>query len=548
MPVLVIHQGAKDLHLEPSQDKTYAYRIGAGRIVGRLCQDLNDAVELNQISEELRDKYASWIYKFNKEFLEAGLVWENTSLFFLSDISVKRAELFDTYNTLSVLTQIKRGLKSVEIETVLLYGVDKAFVQAVESMFPDATVRQRSSRSQKASLSRRGLADLWFLLNLLVVSLLNKFLPPQGTPTSEKSTKYFFSFFPQTFDEKNEDLRYGQNVKAGDRYLVTLMADGMHQQLNSITYWKNQRKANGEKFVVIDRGLRVTDIFLGIKTWLRMVHFVYTRDCSSDFIFGLDISRYIFQELIWSVSRVARLIIFARALERVLRGLNISELTYVVFEYPLGRAISAVVGTKFPEIKRIGFNHGEFSWRFLNYFLANEEPSVLPPYLEHCPIPDQVLAEDQLTKEIYEFNGYMNVDQMQNVRRLNYLKKVKRVDISSKTLIVAGLHDGEDLWHAMISKVTENPLHTYYFRPHPRGDNRYLKASRDAPNNLVIDLRPLHEVLSSIESVYVTYSGLGYELAGIGIPISVVCVPGRLNWSKCLDKRSDTLRIGLCQI
>ena len=171
-----------------------------------------------------------------------------------------------------------------------------------------------------------------------------------------------------------------------------------------------------------------------------------------------------------------------------------------------------------------------------------------PPYLEHCPIPDQVLAEDQLTKEIYEFNGYKNVTRMQNVRRLSYLKKVKWRDCSSKTLIVAGLHDGEDLWHAMISKVTENPSHTYYFRPHPRGDNRYLRVSRDAPKNLIVDRRPLHEVLSSIDSVYVTYSGLGYELARIGIPINVVCVPGRLNWSKCLDERSDTLRIGLCEI
>ena len=71
MPVLIIHQGSEDLYLEPSKEKTYAYRIGAGQIVGRVCEYINDVPDLNKISEELRDGYASWIYNFNQEFLDA---------------------------------------------------------------------------------------------------------------------------------------------------------------------------------------------------------------------------------------------------------------------------------------------------------------------------------------------------------------------------------------------------------------------------------------------------------------------------------------------
>ena len=548
MPVLIIHQGSEDLYLEPSKEKTYAYRIGAGQIVGRVCEYINDVPDLNKISEELRDGYASWIYNFNQEFLDAGLVWSNTSLFFLSDLSAKRAELFDTYNTLSVLTQIKRKLESVEIKTVLLFGVDTSFAQSVRSLFPEVALLHENFRAKKVTFFRRSLTDFRFFLNLVAVVILNKVLPSQVVPRPEEKAKYFFSFFPQTFDEKNSDMRYGEEVKQEDRYLVTMMADGMHQQLNPFEYWKNQRRVKNGKFVVIDRGLRLSDIFSGIKIWLAMVYFVCRRNRSSDLAFGIDISRYIHQELIWSVSRVSRLVIFARALERVLSDFRISELIYVVFEHPLGRAISAVVGTKFPEIQRIGFNHGEFSWRFLNYFLADEEPSVTPPYIKHCPIPDRVMAEDRLTSEIYEFNGYTNVQLMCNVRRLDYLKKVDRGSYSSEVLIVAGLHDGEDLLHTMIPEVAQDPSRKYYFRPHPRGNNRYLRVFRNSPKNLFIDRRPIHESLSSIECLYVTYSGLGPEAARIGIPVKVVCIPGRINWSKCIDLCSDTLPISFCDV
>ena len=536
MPVLIVHQGSEDLYLNPADEKTYVYRIGAGRVVGRECEDLNDSLELTQVSRRLRDDYVSWIYEFNNEFLKRGLVWEGTSLFFLSDLSNKRNELFDTFNTLTVLTLLKTVVESKVIDSVLLYGLDESFVRAARSAFPEKTVDVKNRASGAVSLVRRVLADIKFALFLTVVIGLNKLFSDQtgNISDSDKEARYFFSFFPQTFDRANKDIRYGTDVEEEDKYLVAMMADGMHQQLDPIAYWKYRRKLEDRKFVVIDQGVRISDLWLGSRIWWKAYCFLKSRDRTSDVVFGIDISGYIYDELVWSISRISRLVVFSKSLERVVSGLQISELIYVVFEYPLGRAISSVLGRKFSDIKRVGFNHGEYSWRFINYFLDKREPSVAPPYLVHCPIPDRVLAEDDLTAQIYKYNGYQDVQVMKAVRRLSYLEKVQRCDDPSRVLIVAGLHDGDDLLHVMLPKVKSDSSRTYIFRPHPRARNNYLPERGDVPN-LIVDQSPIHEVLSTVSHVFITYSGLGFEVASIGIPVTVVNIPGRVNWSKCID-------------
>jgi hypothetical protein len=420
------------------------------------------------------------------------------------------------------------------IDSVLLYGADESFVRAARSAFPEKTIEVRDSGRRTVSLIRRVLADIQFALFLAVVVGLNKVLPDQSKEISDTESRYFFSFFPQTFNGANKDIRYGEDVEEDDKYLVAMMADGMHQQLDPITYWKNRKKVNDRKFAVIDQGIRIWDLLLGGRIWAKAFSFLRTRDRTSDTIFGIDISGYIYEELVWSISRISRLVVFSKSLERVVSRLRISELTYIVFEYPLGRAISSVLGRKFPRIKRIGFNHGEYSWRFINYFLDKREASVAPPYLAHCPIPDRVLAEDDLTAEIYKYNGYQDVQVMRTVRRLHYLEKVQPCGDSSRMLIVAGLHDGEDLLRVMMSEVESDLSRTYVFRPHPRARNDYLTRRRNVPN-LVVDQSPIHEVLSNVGHVFITYSGLGFEVASIGIPVTVVHIPGRVNWSKCVD-------------
>ena len=533
MTVLVIHQGSDDLRLKPIDSKTYSFRIGSGQIIGRKCENLNDVAAMNRISAEIRDSYTSWVFRFNKEFLGAGLIWEQVSMFFFSDLSSKRTERFDTYNTLTILCLIREKLADERIEKIILHGVDNSFLRAVQSCFKGVPVKLIGKRRRHVNLLRRIIADLKFLLSVAVVIAINQTFRFQPVIKKQKA-HYFFSFFPQTFDANDTDTRYGAKVRDEDQYLVALMADGMHQQIGPLKYLTCLRRAQKAGFSVVDLGMKISDAVEIVRIWLKLMRFLRDRKRASDIFLDIDISGYIYEEIVWSISRIIRLVVFARALERTIDHLSISKLTYIVFEFPLGRVISAVVGKKLPHTQREGFNHGEFSWRFLNYFLAQEEGSVGPSFLQHCPIPDSVLAEDNLAADIYRFNGYQNVHLMDRVNRNTYLDDVVVNLNVSQYLVVAGLHDGEDFFRVMLSTIKNRPDHRFLFRPHPRGDNRYLRKI-DHPENLVLDTALIQDSLSKVSRVFVTYSGIGYEAARLGLPVTVVHIPGRINWSKCID-------------
>jgi len=196
--------------------------------------------------------------------------------------------------------------------------------------------------------------------------------------------------------------------------------------------------------------------------------------------------------------------------------------------------ISYVVGKFWPEVLRTGFNHGDYSWRFVNYFLAPGEARVEPPYIDHCPVPDRVLAEDSLCAEIYEYNGYKSIELMTKVYRLQYLEGIQVEKKKNLVLIAAGLHDGEALVKSLLGTIESTPAVKYLLKPHPRGDNRYRKKYKHIANLEIISL-PIDRVLSVVERVYVTYSGVGVEAWSLGIPVTLVNIPGKVSWSKLLD-------------
>jgi predicted glycosyltransferase len=52
---------------------------------------------------------------------------------------------------------------------------------------------------------------------------------------------------------------------------------------------------------------------------------------------------------------------------------------------------------------------------------------------------------------------------------------------------------------------------------------------------------PIQELLEYVGRVYVTYSGVGVEAARLGIPTTLVHIPGRISWSKLLDYQGNEL-------
>ena len=87
------------------------YQIGVLNIdpIGKI--SVNNQKRLNQIAEIELKKYSNWIYKINKLFFKKNLILnKNLSLFFLTDLSNKRSELFDTFNNVCNILLIKEIL------------------------------------------------------------------------------------------------------------------------------------------------------------------------------------------------------------------------------------------------------------------------------------------------------------------------------------------------------------------------------------------------------------------------------------------------------
>ena len=534
MADLIVHRGDNNYCLHTVDETTYVYNIGSGKVVGQNLKEINDAKALNDTTLAIRGDYVEWVFGLNKIFLDKGLVRDNSSLFFWTDLSNKRNELFDTYETLANVSVIKQQLKDVDIKSILLIGTDTAFEETMRSCFTGAKITIKSRAKPRVYFRRRVLADIKYLGKIIEVIIINKIVRPRLKKKTGESKKCLFSFYPQTFTEQFEDIRYGEYVSEQDQYVVTLVADGMHQQISAAKYFREIKKLPKNRFVVIDSYLGFKDVLTGLKWWFKLCINLGGEWNRRYYFRDLDITRHIRQELIWSISRVMRLIVISGALKKLLPFIDAKELVYIVFEYPFGRMISQVCKSVRPDIVRIGFNHGDYSWRFINYFLAKGEASnsMISPH--HCPIPDKVLAEDDLCKEIYEFNGYQCVEKMSQVYRLKYLDHIKPTKDKGCVLIAAGLHDGKALLSVLMPEIKLRLETIYFFKPHPRGDNSYIKELPDQ-KNLKVVTESIDNVLAKAGEVYVTYSGIGVEALRLGIPVQLISIPGKINWSKLLD-------------
>ena len=108
MDHLVLYKGNGTISVNSASESSYLYKIGSGKVNGGTFVELNNCDELNKIAEEVRDAYTNWIYSINSKFIDAGLVVDDLSVFFLTDLSCKRAETFDTYDLICSLILLRR--------------------------------------------------------------------------------------------------------------------------------------------------------------------------------------------------------------------------------------------------------------------------------------------------------------------------------------------------------------------------------------------------------------------------------------------------------
>jgi hypothetical protein len=533
MAELIVYRGSEQIRVSPASGTSYLYRIGSGRVEGGDFIEINDNHRLNALAQEVRDDYSCWVYALNDSFLAAGLKANGLSLFFLTDLSCKRSEFFETFDFICSLLLIRERLSGIELSSARLIGVGSGFERAFRSLFPTTAVTIVDRTREQARPWRRLSSDALFLLRSVGVLFVNT-LMKKSSEGGRYAGRVFFSIYPQMFSKSGVETKYGDFSDKKDHYAVTILADGMHQKTSVTDYVKWCREAEKRGFGVIDRCLSISDLASGLYWLGRLWFFFLTQRNQTCFFKGIDISGLTKTELVFSISRVMRLWILKGALERFLDITQVQELVYYPCEYPLGRMISFVSVSCEPTVLRTGFQMSIASQRRLEQFLAPGEGTPNPPFLHHAPIPDRVLAEDAAAASIYRHAGYRNVETMDTIYRYAYLEGIVPQKRVGWLLIAPGLHDGAMMLEQLRSEIATHPHNTYLVKPHPRADNGYL-IGWDSTENLQVSDQPIAELLAIVSQVFVTYSSVGVEAKLLGIDVTVFDIPGRVNASPLLD-------------
>ena len=536
MDTLFINGSQQETSIKVSGFYTYCLRNGSVQGNGNI--SLEDSEVLNNKALKLRDEYTEFIYSLNRLFLEAKLVYKKSmSLFFFTDLSNKRTEIFDTFSSICHINIIINLINKYEIKNIILDRCDDAFESALRSKIGSLNIVSNGTIMHKRYGIYELLKQFKFILKSIIKRILLGFYS-KNEPRSRNITNLFFSIFPLLLNNDFVDEKYKSFVKKGDIFLASVLTDGMHQNQSIITY-KNEVKIlslMGEH-ILLDRYIQLRD-FVRVNYYLISLTIKKKRILKKQYLFqGIDISKFIRFEIEQSFIRLPRQILYHYPLKRIFNKFCIKQFNYYLHEYSFGRFFTYVLKSEFPDIKTVGFQHGPAAERRLLYMLAKGEAcSETNDWLRELPIPDSVIAEDDLSKEIYIQQGYNNVVVMETIYRFDYLKSIVRNVNKDLILIVPGLHDGLNILQKIYKEIKSNNDKTYLLKPHPRSSvfKKGIPESVHLPNLKLVN-KHISTYLEIVSEVIVTYSSVGYEACQLGIPVRMFCLPGRISESPLLD-------------
>jgi hypothetical protein len=534
MSSLYIIQGPNELHIEPSDRKNYVYRFGIPEVTGEQFVDINCSKKLDRKAEQIRDSYVKWIAGINSLFLSRNLVHKSVSLFYFTDLSCKRTEIFDTFSIVVNILVIKDAVWDQDLEEIHLIGVSSQFSDAIRFVFPKTRIIEDYRRQSRKPWVRTILSDVRYYAEMFTVGLLNYFISSRKKVPDQIIGRCFFSIFPTMLQSDRLDKKYGTLVDVNDTYALSVITDGYHQHYGVWKYFSIRKNIVKNKFYVIDDYIRMSDGMLGV--WQAFKLWTNARSLmrSKKYFEGVDLTSSIAQEVIISLSRAGRLSAYSNCLARFLNKVHISEFVYYLHEYPLGRMISWVIATQQRKIKSVGMQHGPASWRKLLYFLTVDESAANTNWWRNVPIPDEIWAEDNESAEIYHHAGYNNVLVLPRIYRLAYLEGISIECRQEYALVAPGLHDGESMLFCMKPIFEKYPNVKFLIRSHPLSCAKYLKQF-DHISNLSVSKEIISDLLSRVGAVYVTYSSVGIEARSLGLPVFVVSIPGVINQSPLID-------------
>lgn len=521
------------------QDNCYYYKLNHGIVLNKNAQCLNDAIRLNDIALAKRDEYIDYIYSLNKLFKINNLSFDGLSLYFLSDLASRRTEVFKTFSTICHLTLIKENSGNKDINQLRFIGCEVEFIDAAKSIFPpDTPIITINQQNQKNLIGIYGQAK--YYLKAFFQVCYAKIRLFSHNPGLASGNRLFLTIYPLLLGSDGIDEKYNKFFQSeNDTYLIEILSDGMHQNLSLTRYFSaiNALPFLRVSFVILDKYIRLFGI---IKSFFQFIflRMNFQKLFQHDYIFdGMNISSLIGIELRYSLIRLPRLMLLSQALRILLEKLSFKEFVFYLHEFSHGRMISYTARKYFPDLFLTGFQHGPTSKRKLLYFLAPGETSVRNHPDENMPVPHRVLAEDRNSADIYLESGYQNVEIMDSIYRLGYLREISRHSINPRIeLIACGLHDAEFLLAVLAGKI-KSSSQQFVLKLHPRAYKvKVEKMIRELNlTNLEIGKEHISYYLSVVSKVYFTYSSVGMEAYMLSIPVCLVYTPNNINESPVLD-------------
>lgn len=535
MKTLLINFSGSIPDLNLSNKYEFYYQIGILNEPpkGKIC--VNDQDRLNKIAQsELKD-YSDWIYNINKSFLNQNLILnQNLSLFFLTDISNKRSELFDTYNNICNIILIKQIIHENKIKKIIIHKADNLFLESIKSLLNVRILifkKRKNLKLIKYSFAFRILKHLNLILKYFIYQLVLYPIIRKDFHKEHKCNNVFFTRYPIHFPKDTIfEEKYTYLVTKKDKYITNLNADGLHQSLGILKCIKCRLKIknkNPNQHIIVDDFINIKnlirsfiDIFKLLKPFLILSKKKYIYK-------GNNVSLSMKIEYSHSFQRLLALLICHRGLENLLKNTYAKKYIFYLNEYAFGRMITYTLH-KNKIINTVGMQHGAISRRKLCICLSTKEiPNNNFNYLTSVPLPKQILVEDKISKNIYEIFGQANCKIMKKVPRLYYLNKIKKSKIRKKILIVPGLHDFEMIYKFMLKTIKNNKKVTFFIKPHPKSKLKLKKFN--FPKNVQITNEHISKLLKSAEKVYVSYSSVALEAKALNIPVKQIEYPGKVN-------------------
>ena len=534
MSLLIVYDGTINI----KEHADYSYSLNSGQVKNIV--SLNSSKKLNDIALKLRDEYCNYIYEINKYYLENNLTYKDKiSLYFLSDLSNKRTELFKTFSTICHLDFLYHCIKKNNISKVKFINCHKNFINSFKSKI-DIPIDEINSKNYKKNKNYFLRQIFFFTKSLIIFSFLKIFIK---NLVPKKIKNIFLSRFPLHFDKSFNEDKYGFLVQASDYFIVSILTDGMHQNLSFFdsikAILKLKKSSKGKNVILLDKEVGIIDVFKNFLYGIY-IYYCFKKLYKKIYIFkGIDISEYVYEELDVSVLRIPRLTLYKNALKKICKNTTIDNFYYHLHEYSYGRFISFVLNKYFPDINRIGFQHGPASMRKLIYFLSKNEVNYSSKnYKYFLPMPNIILAEDQQSASVYREGNYKNIQVMKNIPRLAYLENIKRNNVEKNSILVAcGLHDCNNIFDFIKDEIKNNQHKKYYFKLHPRSNNKliYKKINESGLMNIEISNDNIIKYLLKVEEVVFTYSSVGQEAHKLGIKTRIILLPGEINESPMLD-------------